>query len=527
MQSSPWITGDDPSIAGAHQASLLTRSIWAVRKRFWNAIATLKFRHNKPVAVPVPRGDRRLNPVILADQFPGIPVSNILVADRVPADEASPVVDGFYRLQVALYRLFPPMQRGLPPIDADPRRALDEAYTLAHRRLFPAPLLPEEYRRQVDLGHIAVAGPYAFYLERAPEGGFQWDLRKLGRYEHHEGLRSLGVRVLFEVDDRARRLRATRIECELGVAVPGDERWELAQKMALCAVTTHLSLVRHFNWIHLAAGGPLAIATRNDLPPDHPLRRLLWPHVHHTQLSNRVITLGQMAKGGDFETTFSFTHRGMCQLYEETYAEYDAIVIDPVREAERRGLLDAGFDTPTLANRIAHFELMCRHAERYLHVYYDSDRQLQEDVSFQAWLEEWDRLVPNGVRKLLPDEITIDSAARLFGAIIYLVTVEHEVVGTGLWNYQPWTHVQPVRIYRNGQREPLDVYQRLINANYNLNVHRTQLLTDFSYLALDPRGAEAFRQFRADLLALQSKLEKEPAAYWKVHPTILEANINA
>ncbi|KYG03989.1 hypothetical protein BE21_49130 [Sorangium cellulosum] len=527
MQPSPWITGDDPFCDRAPRAGLLDRSIWAVRKRFWNALATFKFRHNKPVGVPVPRRDRRLDPVILAEQFPGIPVSNILVADRVPADEALPLVDGFYWLQVMLYRLFPPMQRGLPPIDADPQRALDEAYTLAHRRLFPAPRLPEEYRRPVDLGHIAVAGPYAFYLDRAPEGGFQWDLRKLARYEHHAGLRSLGVRVLFGVDACARRLRPTRIECELGVSVPGDERWELAQKMALCAVTTHLSLVRHFNWIHLAAGGPLAMATRNHLPPDHPLRRLLWPHVFHTQFSNRIVTLGQMAKGGDFETIFSFTHRGMCQLYEEAYADYDAIVIDPAREAERRGLLDAGFDTPTLANRLAHFEVMCRHAERYLRVYYGSDRQLQEDVGFQAWLDAWDRLVPNGVRKLLPEEITLDSAARLFGAIIYLVTVEHEAVGTGLWDYQMWTHVQPVRIYRNGQREPLDVYQRLVNANYNLNVHRTQLLTDFSYLALDQRGAEVFQQFRADLLALQSRLEKEPPARWKVYPTLLEANINA
>jgi hypothetical protein len=90
-----------------------------------------------------------------------------------------------------------------------------------------------------------------------------------------------------------------------------------------------------------------------------------------------------------------------------------------------------------------------------------------------------------------------------------------------------WTHVQPVRVYKNGQREPIDVYQRLVNANFNLNVSRAQLLQDFSYLALDEKGATAFRKFNADLQELQRRLDGEPFEYWKIYPKILEANINA
>lgn len=37
-----------------------------------------------------------------------------------------------------------------------------------------------------------------------------------------------------------------------------------------------LSLVRHYDRIHLAAGAPFAMATRNALPAGHPLIRLLW-----------------------------------------------------------------------------------------------------------------------------------------------------------------------------------------------------------------------------------------------------------
>ena len=144
-----------------------------------------------------------------------------------------------------------------------------------------------------------------------------------------------------------------------------------------------------------------------------------------------------------------------------------------------------------------------------------------------AWAEALERTVPGGIRALVGDALTVAALARLVAAFIYMGTVEHELLGTGLWNYQMWTHVQPVRVYRSGQREPLDVYQRLVNANFNLHVHRAPLLQDFGYLALDAAGAEAFAQFKRELEDLQRRLEAEPAAPWKVSPAILEANINA
>ena len=488
----------------------------------------MKFRANRPVIIPVPGADGPpLEAVSLVKQFPGIALYNIRVADAVPRDEASSLHRRFYDFQVAMYRLFSPMQAGLPPIDADPQTALAEAYTVAHRRVFPMPVLPPEYAAPVDLGTLAVASPYACYLERGPDGGYQWDLRQLARYEHHPGLRSLGVRVRFRVNASARRLETVGIDSELGTTVPGDPEWELATQLALAAATTHVSLVRHFNGVHLAAGGPLAIATRNALPPDHPVRRLLWPHMFGTQYSNQLVTNGQMSVGGDFESIFSFTHRGMIRLFAETYEEYDITTLYPARDAERRGLVGAGFDTPALDNRRAHFDVMRAHARRYLALYYASDAALRADAGVLAWVQALEALVPNGVSKVLGTSLTLDGAADLIGAFIYMGSVEHEILGTGLWNYQMWSHVQPVRVYRNGQRVPLDVYQRLVNANFNLNVSRAALVQDWGYLALDARGAEAFRVFRDELRALGARLDTEPPALWKMAPKILEANINA
>jgi Lipoxygenase len=502
--------------------------MWTLRKAFWRRLAIFKFGSNKPAVIPIPRdGEPIINAVRLSSQFRGIPIPNIRVADRVPADEAQRSKVYFYKFQVAMYGVLSPMQRGLPPVDTDPRAALDQAYDQGYRKLFPEPQLPAEYQPQVDVGRIAVASPYACYVKQTAAGDYEWDLRMLDQYEHHKGLRSIGAHVRFRLNEAERRLEATEIDCELGLCKPGDELWEQAQKIALCAATTHVSLVRHFNGVHLAAGGPFAIATRNSLPAAHPLRRLLWPHIYGTQYSNQVVTKGQMVKGGDFETTFSFTHAGMCQLFADTYDQYDVTVLDPQQDAERRGIANGNFDTPALANRLDLFNVFLAHALRYLRAYYDSDEALRADENVQAWLAELDRLVPNGIRLLSGDAVSIESVARVIAAFIYLATVEHEILGTGLWNYQLWTNVQPVRIYRNGQRETVDVYQRLVNANFNLNVRRARLMQDFGYLALNRKGADAFRAFRYDLQLLQSRMEQEEPAHWKIYPKILEANMNA
>ena len=91
---------------------------------------------------------------------------------------------------------------------------------------------------------------------------------------------------------------------------------------------------------------------------------------------------------------------------------------------------------------------------------------------------------------------------RLVATLIYLATTHHEILGTGMWNYQMWTHVQPVRIYAGGGREPVDVYQRLVNANFMLNVRRAPLMQDYSHVALDTGAADAFRAFNRDLRTL-------------------------
>ena len=500
--------------------------MWTVRRGFWDLLSVAKFKLNRRRPAPPPKRDRRrIVSIPLSKRYPDIPIKAIHVADHVPKDERSRVGLGVCKFQARLYRWYPPAKPDLPEIDADPSQAIAKAYTRLHRTCLKAPVLPREFAQPVDLGRIAVTGPYACYLQ-ACDGGYEWDFMFINKYQHHEGLLPLGCRVYFRVDEATRKLSAVEIESELGISRPGDTTWNEAQRVALCAATNHLSIVRHFNWIHLVAVSNVATATRNMLPADHAVRRLLWPHLWGTQYSNELVTDVLLMKGGDFDAAFSFSHAGLCALLEDSCEQYDIRVMHPLADADRRGVSNGALDLPYLQNRQAHFDVFLRHTSRYLRLYYESDEQLRGDRHVQAWVKDLRRRIPGGLRDVVGDVVTLDDLARLTAGFIYVGSVEHEVLGTTLWNYQLWHHVQPTRVYTSGRRESVDVYQRLVNYNFILNVKRSALCGDFTKVALDTAGRDAFRQFLTDLEVLQDMLDREVDECWKVSPAMLESGVN-
>jgi hypothetical protein len=511
---------------------------WFLRSGIWDLMTLIKFFFAKPENIRLPKATwGHITPTPVDKAIPYLPLTKVMVCPRaqIPRDERKPVPTKFYEIQVWLYKTYSAMQPGLPPISADPNVALKRAFNGLRRKLFHDPELPAEYLGSPDLGSLAVRGPYACYTRRPRKNApWQWDLRMLDKYEHHAELVKLGSRVLFREDPVRRSLQAYRIECALGngrrAITPTDPEWDQACKIALCAATTHLSLVRHFNWVHLAGGAQLAIATRNSLPKDHALFRLLWPYVVGTLQSNDMVTRGQMARGGDFETTFSLTFEGMCELFDDTYDQYQHSVNDPEEDGKSRQLRGANFDTPTQQNLEELFDVIHNFVCDYLEIYFPQNatgaKDVRRDPATLAWLRELNTCLPNGVG-VDPARFAWKELARMLAGQLYLVTVQHEILGSFMWNYQLWTHRQPARIYHDFRSEPLDVYQRLVNANYILNVHRRALIHNFNDLALDDRARAAMSRFQSELLELQAKMDSHPRAVWRVYPRGLKVNINA
>ncbi len=503
---------------------------WKIRKWFWARWQTLRFSLNKPRKIGLPKPNTKKIEVVLQKQANAkIPLEKVLVFERLPKEEAKLGMRVLVAVGLFLNRLLPPMKAGLPEIDADINETLKYGLTSSYRKGFRAPVLPHAYDGvgKPELEDLAVQSPYSVFLQRGAEGLVQWDFRSLGDFEHQEGLRSLGLRVVFSESDDTRTLTAREIESgEYGAVRRGDSDWEASKTLAVCAATTHLSLTRHFNYVHLISGNHWDVATRNHLPTNHPLYRLVWPHIFNSLYTNYGVTRVQMLPDGDFVNMFSFTHGGLMKYYDAMYERYDIAITDPEADWERRGLADAKFDCPSHENLRELFNVMHEHARRYIYAYYEGDEELQKDKAVAEWLQGLDTLIPNGLNRALDGGVTRDGLARVIGAYIYEGNTVHDMVGTTLWDYQLWADRNPTRIYRDGRRMPVDVFQRIINNNFALQLRRAPMLADYGHLALDSKGAALFKQFYESCRALQDRYDQTPAGPWRMEPKNLEISMN-
>lgn len=508
---------------------------WVLRKRFWAKWESLRYSLAKPEHIVAPTPNRDLVKVIPMKQaHPSIPMEKVLVFERLPPDESRLGMRILIAVGLWINRLLPEMRTGKGALDRDMDKAMQPGLSPVYVDSYRAPRRPVPF--QVDgpteLGLLAVKGPYCLFIERGSEGLLQWDFRHLAGFEHHPGLCSLGLRVIFKQSDDGRQLLADEIQStEFGTVRPGDAQWSRAVLLATCAATTQLALTRHFNYVHLISGNHWDVAARNCLDSTHPLYRLLWPHIFNSFYTNYGVTRIQLRPDGEFVNMFSFSHPGLMKYFDAMYERYDIRMTDPELDWERRGLAGATFEHAGQQNLSELFKVMHDHARRYVHAYYANDDELRQDADVRKFLQTLDSLIPNGIGSAVLTSPTRDSLARSIGAYLYEGSVIHELAGTALWDYQLWPDRNPTRVYKDGRPIPDFVYQRVINNNFALQLERAPLLADYGEVALDPKGRKLFTQFFADCSQLQVRydLERWNSAHdrrWRMEPMDLEISMN-
>jgi hypothetical protein len=509
---------------------------WQYRKNFWSRWQTLRFSLSKPRTIGPPTSNKtHIKAVPVRSIYPDLAMDKVLMFDALPKEEAGIGMRALVAVGLRLNRWFPQMMPDLPQINPDPHKALAEALSPVYRDAYRAPMRPKVFSDEhLELGTLALESPYAVFLARGGDNLLQWDFRILAQFEHQPGLRSLGLQVFFTEIEKNNivTLAADRIDSvEYGEVSPDSPDWHPSVLLAICAATTHMALTRHFNYVHLISGNHWDIATRNHLPFDHPLYRLVWPQIFNSLFTNHGVTRVQLLPDGDFVNMFSFTHAGLMHYFDTMYELYDISISDPEADWKNRGLSNSNFESPSHKNLVELFTVMHKHAKRYIDTYYTSDAELQRDTMVRKWMTHLNELIPNGINPALLNNITRDDLARALGAYIYEGIVIHELSGTALWDYQLWSDKNPTRIYTNKNRVPVDVYQRVINNNFALQLERAPLQDNYGQVALDNRGRKLYTQFCIDCRSLQVDYNlarwcthvDEP---WKLEPANLEISMN-
>ncbi len=209
---------------------------------------------------------------------------------------------------------------------------------------------------------------------------------------------------------------------------------------------------------------PLPLATHNCLPATILSERFSSRIVYATQFGNEIVTRIVLGPGGDFENIFSFTHEEMCRLFSATRrASSTCRMIHP--ERRRRAPRSHGrflFGTPAFDNRLELLHVIRDHVERFMSLYYLSDDDLRRYVFYTRLARRAHRHDPERCRGAGGHASDPAGSVELLATLVYMTTVEHEIVDANIFDYQLWNDVQPARVYETGISEPLDVYQRLV-----------------------------------------------------------------
>src|SRR5262245_4005223 len=264
---------------------VLQRFDWAVRKFFWATIWTSAVMTRMwPKKVRIPREQKRIRLISAPESYADFQSPALVVPASIPSEESSLLSARMLQGAHLFQDVFPVISPPQPQAHLDRRERVRQAYSLLYRIVRTAPHWHDDLvRAEADgnlLGVLATGGPFAKLLERSKDAAtsdhYFIDLQHMSVYPVRDGLCRLGCKINFRAVSGA--LRVTSIEYGGKSVVPKDANWEITERIALCSLSTHVTVWRHGMQYHVGGLAAIAPITHN-LPANHPLRRLLAPHI--------------------------------------------------------------------------------------------------------------------------------------------------------------------------------------------------------------------------------------------------------
>jgi hypothetical protein len=475
-----------------------------------------------PRRVRVPSEDTPIRLLAAPDSYPDFQSPGLVVPSDVPRAEMT--LPGALTVQMlhVMQDVYPVISSHQPAASDDPHKRLRDAYSWVYRLVKEPPAwhaeLTEAHRRGSLLGTLAVGGPFAKLLERKNPrtDDYLIDLEYLRRYPVRDGLARLGCQVHFTATGGT--LLPSAIGYNGETATPGDTRWPHLQRIALCSLATHTTVWRHGMQYHVGGVAPFAVMT-HQLPPAHPIRRLLAPHIADT-LSTNFHTHLTLRRSGFDVAGFSFPYETILRYYDDGASHFNISRLDPQADTDRRGIPDS-IDYPYLGQASRYFSLFESYVRSYVDIYYPHDQALAGDLPLQAWFDGLDTHTRHGIRGYTPS-LTRATLVRLCALFIYSVTVEHE--DNTMWNYAMFL---PATVREDGRGESVGQVQAVLNFEMIIASAANKLMIDASHVALEARGAAVMQAFQRDLRDLQGVMEREPSRHWRIYPKDLESSVSA
>jgi arachidonate 15-lipoxygenase len=294
----------------------------------------------------------------------------------------------------------------------------------------------------------------------------------------------------------------------------GSYNWLIAKTIVETADATVHEPVSHLGRTHLFIE-PFVVATGRNLPPDHPVCRLLWPHFEGTLFINHAAVFTLAAPGGNLEQLLAATlpaALGMAVDQLHAYPFNDAMLPKTFLERDVADLQSY----PYRDDAMLYWNAIGKWVRNYLALFYGSDEAVAADIPLQRWYS--DLIANEGGRVIgLGEEGGIKTRRYLTDAltmVIFTSSVQHAAVNFPQYDLMSYCPNMPLAAYSQfpgsepaGPRDYLDILPTLTRAGDQQKVgfmlgtmHYTQL-SQYPPNYFSGVGFPLLQQFQSDVAA--------------------------
>lgn len=433
---------------------------------------------------------------------------------------------------------------GMPAAPSDHAALMEAIYPSAYREVWPhPPVVPPELGETRDrLAALAVAGPFADYVRRirgddlarinaleadhAEADDYVIELEALARHPVKDGLHPIGCTVLLRPDPGAGKLVTRSVVYRGEVHHPGGPSWRLVEKVALCSLSTHLTIIKHNVYIHLIFITVHASAAINMLGTEHPIRRLLHHCFHTALIGNYEIGQFQIRGPECFCTKlFSFDYPTMIAVVNEYCDSFDVATMDPEADFRARGVAGATFAYPYRDDVEKLWRVVRRYVGSYVDHYFPDDDAVAADGELRRWYDELERRLPGGIAGYAP-VLDRETVKGICASLVHTSTVTHDNVNNVVWNYTTHSQYVPTVVPENGEEPPVDVAFDFLTTLIGTFKPYNMLLDGISTVALDSEGVRIMDEFVATLRGVQAELERGGRRLDGIYPENLNYSVS-
>ncbi|EQC29798.1 hypothetical protein SDRG_12344 [Saprolegnia diclina VS20] len=301
-----------------------------------------------------------------------------------------------------------------------------------------------------------------------------------------KGFAKYGADVFF--DDKC---KVTKIVRGSITYRPDDAEWEYVKMCFRGSLQTKVTAIDHLLLVHSTIANHVTVVHREQLPPTHPLRRLLKPFTFRSAAINYGAGRALFWPQGMLQRAIALTTRGMKQTWDIGLGSF---AYEPFPAMVARQQIDT-MTLPLHEDGIDYWYIVSRFVSSYLALYYSADVEVTSDASVVAFWTVLDAALPFALPAL-----SLTSLHEFVTYFIFMVSSMHNHVGA-IAEYVSDPAFCPAAWVEGELAGRPGTSVRLALIMIITGFDQPQITEDFSHVMLDDAAMNVARAFTADVKA--------------------------